>query len=65
MDKAELLVDPQQRAQAWGQIDDMVTAQAPGVLWLWDKGPMVRSKNVNGVINKENASWDLSFVSLK
>jgi peptide/nickel transport system substrate-binding protein len=65
MDKAELLVDPQQRAQAWGQIDDMVTAQAPGVLWLWDKGPMVWSKNVNGVINKENASWDLSFVSLK
>lgn len=65
MDKAELLVDPQQRAQAWGKIDDMVTAQAPGVLWLWDKGPMVWSKNVNGVINKENASWDLSFTSLK
>jgi len=65
MDKAELVVDQQQRAQAWGQVDDMVTAQAPGVLWLWDKGPMVWSKNVNGVINKENASWDLSFTSLK
>jgi peptide/nickel transport system substrate-binding protein len=65
MTKAETLVDPQQRAQAWGQIDDMVTAQATGVLWLWDKGPMVRSKNVNGVVNQENASWDLSSVSLK
>jgi hypothetical protein len=26
---------------------------------------MVRSKNVNGVVNQENASWDLSSVSLK
>jgi peptide/nickel transport system substrate-binding protein len=65
MRKAETLVDAQQRAQAWGQIDDMVTAEATGVLWLWDKGPMVRSKNVNGVVNQENASWDLSSVSLK
>jgi peptide/nickel transport system substrate-binding protein len=65
MTKAEVVVDPAQRAQAWGQIDDMVTASAVGVLWLWDKGPMVRSKNVDGVLNKENASWDLSSISLK
>jgi peptide/nickel transport system substrate-binding protein len=65
MTKAETVVDPQERAQAWGQIDDMVTAAAPGVLWLWDKGPMVRSKDVNGVVNQENASWDLSSISLK
>ena len=65
MDSAETLVDPAKRAQAWGKIDDMVTAAAPGVLWLWDKGPSLESKNVNGVLNKENASWDLSFTSLK
>jgi peptide/nickel transport system substrate-binding protein len=65
MTKAETIIDPQQRAVAWGKIDDMVTAAAPGVLWLWDKGPMIQSKNVNGVINKENAAWDLSFTSLK
>jgi peptide/nickel transport system substrate-binding protein len=65
MKKAEVLVDAQQRAQAWGKIDDMVVADAPGVLWIWDKGPMIRSKNVNGVVNQENAAWDLSFTSLK
>ena len=65
MDKAETILDPAQRAKAWGQIDDMVTAAATGVLWLWDKGPSIESKNVNGVLNLENASWDLSFTSLK
>jgi peptide/nickel transport system substrate-binding protein len=65
MDQAETILDPKQRAQAWGKIDDMVTADAPGVLWLWDKGPSLWSKNVNPVLNQENASWDLSFLSLK
>lgn len=65
MDKAETIVDPAARADAWGKIDDMVTAAAPGVLWLWDKGPSLQSRNVNGVLNQENASWDLSFISLK
>ena len=40
-------------------------AAAPGILWLWDKGPSLESKNVNGVLNQENASWDLAFTSLK
>jgi peptide/nickel transport system substrate-binding protein len=65
MDSAETILDPAKRAVAWGKIDDMVTAAAPGVLWLWDKGPSLESKNVNGVLNKENAAWDLSFISLK
>jgi peptide/nickel transport system substrate-binding protein len=65
MDKAETILDANQRASAWGKIDDQVTAAAPGVLWLWDKGPSLASKNVNAVINKENSSWDLSFISLK
>jgi peptide/nickel transport system substrate-binding protein len=65
MDKAETILDPSARADAWGKIDDMVTAAAPGVLWLWDKGPSLASKNVNGVLNQENASGDLSFISLK
>jgi peptide/nickel transport system substrate-binding protein len=65
MDSAETILDPAKRADAWGKIDQMVTAAAPGILWLWDKGPSLESKNVNGVLNKENASWDLSFMSLK
>ena len=65
MDQAETILDPAKRADAWGKIDQMVTAAAPGILWLWDKGPSIMSKNVNGVINQENSSWDLSFTSLK
>jgi peptide/nickel transport system substrate-binding protein len=65
MDKAELVQDPAQRAQAWGDIDKMVTADAPGVPWLWDTQPNLQSSDVNGVINKANASWDFSFTSLK
>jgi peptide/nickel transport system substrate-binding protein len=65
MDAAETVLDPTARAAAWGKIDDQVTAAAPGILWLWDKGPSLESKNVNGVLNQENASWDISFTSLK
>jgi peptide/nickel transport system substrate-binding protein len=65
MDKAEVVNDPAQRNQAWGNVDKMITAVAPGVAWLWDKQPMLESKNVNGVVNVANASWDLTFSSLK
>ncbi|MCW3065514.1 MAG: hypothetical protein JWN32_2686 [Solirubrobacterales bacterium] len=65
MAKAEVLQDPTQRAAAWGAIDKMVTADAPGVPWLWDTQPNIHSSNVNGVINSFDATWDFSFTSLK
>ncbi len=65
MDKAEVVNDPTQRAAAWGNVDKMVTGLAPGVAWLWDKQPVLESKNVNGVVNNANAAWDLAFTSLK
>jgi peptide/nickel transport system substrate-binding protein len=65
MAAAEVLQDPAQRADAWGKIDDMVTADAPGVPWLWDTQPQLQASNVNGVINKANATWDFSFTSIK
>ncbi|MBX5468672.1 MAG: hypothetical protein IRZ21_02100 [Thermoleophilaceae bacterium] len=65
MEKAKTINDLAARAKAWAEIDRMVTAQAPGVLWLWDKGPSLMSKNVNGVLNQANAAWDLSYISLK
>src|SRR3954471_5764757 len=64
MDKAEIVNDPTQRAQAWGNVDKTVTGLAPGVAWLWDKQPVLESKNVNGVINQANAAWDLISTSL-
>jgi peptide/nickel transport system substrate-binding protein len=53
------------RNQAFGEIDKMITAQAPAVPWLWDKATGIESKNVNGVLNKFNAAWDLTYTSIK
>lgn len=65
MDKAETIVDPDQRAQAWGDIDLQVTGQAPAIPWIWDDNVNIRSANVNGVINQFNGAYDLSFTSIK
>ena len=65
MDKAEVLTDPKQRAEAWGKIDDMVTAAAPAVPWIWDKQALMRSADVNGAVSEFNSMWDLSWTSLK
>jgi peptide/nickel transport system substrate-binding protein len=43
----------------------MITEAAPGIPWLWDKQPMLESKDVNGVVSVYNASWDLTYMSLK
>jgi peptide/nickel transport system substrate-binding protein len=65
IDKAKLLTDPGERAKAWSRIDRLVTAQAPGVPWLWDKWPLIQSKNVHGVANGLDYSWDFAWTSLK
>jgi peptide/nickel transport system substrate-binding protein len=65
MDDAALLTDPDERAKAWAEIDKQVTAQAPAINWLWDKTPNIRSENVNGVIDEDNALWALAYTSLK
>jgi peptide/nickel transport system substrate-binding protein len=65
MDKAKLVDEPQARAQAWGDIDAQIMAQAPAIPYLWDTQPNTRSANVNAVANLFNGTWDLSFTSLK
>jgi peptide/nickel transport system substrate-binding protein len=65
MDKAEVVNDPAERNKAWGEVDKMVTEAAPGIPWLWDKQPMLKSADVNGVVNAANASWDLTATSIK
>jgi peptide/nickel transport system substrate-binding protein len=65
MDEAAVLTDPAERAQAWARIDRMITEQAPVVSWIWDKQPLLRSANVNGVASEFNSQWDLAWTSLK
>jgi peptide/nickel transport system substrate-binding protein len=65
MTKAELVSDKAQRNKAWGDVDKQVSEQAPGIFWLWDKQPNLKSANVNGVTNQNVASWDFAYSSLK
>jgi peptide/nickel transport system substrate-binding protein len=64
MDKAVLVNDEQQRAEAWGKIDEDVTAQAPAIPWIWDDQANIESSDVAGVINLFNANWDVAYTSL-
>jgi peptide/nickel transport system substrate-binding protein len=65
MNDAKLLTDPQERADAWAEIDKRVTELAPAIMWLWDKSPTIRSANVNAVASEFNSTWDLNFSSIK
>jgi peptide/nickel transport system substrate-binding protein len=65
MDKAEVINDPAERNKAWGEADKAVTEAAASIAWLWDKQPMLKANDVNGVVNQANAAWDLTFTSIK
>src|SRR3954471_24545710 len=65
MDDAKTVTDPDERAKTWGEIDKKLTELAPAVGWVWDKTPLIRSPDVNGVPSADNGQWDLSFTSLK
>jgi peptide/nickel transport system substrate-binding protein len=65
MDEAELVTDPEERNKAWGEIDKAITEAAPGIPYLWDKQPMLRSKDVNAAVSQSNASFDLTFTSVQ
>ncbi|HEY5316955.1 MAG TPA: ABC transporter substrate-binding protein [Solirubrobacteraceae bacterium] len=47
MNAAEELINPAQRATAWGKIDDEVTSEAYMIPWLWDNEVSFASKNVH------------------
>ncbi len=64
LNKAKLITDPNQRAQEYGKIDDMITAQAPAIPWVWDNQGNISSKDVAVVINQFNANTDVAYTSL-
>jgi peptide/nickel transport system substrate-binding protein len=64
MDDAALL-EGDERNQAWGEIDKMITEQAPAVPFIWDDTNLIHSKNVNAVGNAYQNSFDLSYTSIK
>jgi peptide/nickel transport system substrate-binding protein len=65
LNEVQVINDPEERAQAWGELDSQIMAQAPAIPWTWDNQVNIQSTDVAGVINKFNANWDLSFTSLE
>jgi peptide/nickel transport system substrate-binding protein len=65
IDKAALLPPGEGRSKAFAKIDNDITALAPAVPWLWDKTPLIESKDVQGVADNYSTVWHLSFTSLK
>jgi peptide/nickel transport system substrate-binding protein len=64
IEEATLVNDPEERAEAWGEVDRMVTEQAPAIPYVWDNQPSVASGNVNLVTNLFNGQADLNFTSI-
>jgi peptide/nickel transport system substrate-binding protein len=63
--RGETLSDPTTRAQAWANVDKLVTAQAPAILGTWSNQPIARSKDVVGAPSGTLDGWDFSFTSLR
>ena len=63
--KAGTITNEAQRTKAWGQVDDALVKIAAAVPWYWDKQPNVESKNVKGVIDRWNASYNMAFSSVR
>jgi peptide/nickel transport system substrate-binding protein len=64
MDDAALL-EGKERYQAWGEIDKMITAQAPAVPFIWDNTNLIHAKNVNAIGNDYYSAFDLTYSSIK
>jgi peptide/nickel transport system substrate-binding protein len=65
MDKAKLVTDPAERAQAWADVNHDIVAQAPAIPYMWDYQVVVASPNVRGVQNGYSTTWDWTFTSIR
>lgn len=66
MRAAERVVGTTARIQAWARIDRMLVRIAAAVPYLFNKQPMIESRNVRGVNDLWNDGvWDYSYTSLK
>ena len=65
IDDAKLVSDPAERAQAWADVNKMVTEQAPAIPYMWDYQAIAASPNVRGVQNGYSTTWDWNFTSIR
>jgi len=65
IDAAKLEVDPAKRAQAWADVNKMITEQAPAIPYMWDYQSIAISPNMRGVQNGYSTTWDWNYTSVK
>jgi peptide/nickel transport system substrate-binding protein len=65
IDKALTLPPGAERDQAWADVNKLVVGDAPAIPYQWDKTVNAESKDVAGVLNINNTSYDLNYTSLK
>ena len=53
------------RSKAWADINHQIAEQAPAIPYLWDDYIAVASKDVQGVMNTQSTSLDLTYTSIK
>ena len=46
-------------------IDEEITRLAPAIPWLWPRQANIRSENVVGTIDEDNAVWSLAHTRLR
>ena len=63
MQKAAAISDDTQRAKAWGDVDKMITNEAPAIPEIWAQNALVKGSSVKGVLDTWNDDWNLSFSS--
>jgi peptide/nickel transport system substrate-binding protein len=65
IDDAKLVTDTAERAQAWADVNKMITEQAPAIPYMWDYQVISASPNVRGVQNGYSTTWDWNFTSIR
>ena len=66
MNRAERILDPKARWEAWGKIDKMVTRTAAAVPWLWETYPTLFSTRVTPSTELWNeGAPDVTFMAVK
>jgi peptide/nickel transport system substrate-binding protein len=66
MKAAEKIVGTTARANAWGKVDNSLSAQAVAVPWDFTLQANIEAKDVRGINDLWNiGSWDYDFTSLK
>jgi peptide/nickel transport system substrate-binding protein len=65
MNDAKTLVDSDERAEAWADINRNIVEQAPGIPYIWDNQASAFAKNVQFVQSKFSTLADLSHTSIK